>query len=43
MRRRPESPLQELATRVLARHRRANDDALVLAGRWNGPAEARSP
>jgi phosphoserine phosphatase RsbX len=39
---RPESPLQEVADRVLARHGRANDDALVLAGRWNGSAEARS-
>jgi phosphoserine phosphatase RsbX len=39
---RPETPLQEIADRVLARHGRANDDALVLAGRWNGSAEARS-
>jgi negative regulator of sigma-B (phosphoserine phosphatase) len=39
---RPESPLQEIADRVLARHGRPNDDALVLAGRWNGSAEARS-
>jgi hypothetical protein len=39
---RPESPLQEIADRVLASHGRPNDDALVLAGRWNGPTEARS-
>jgi negative regulator of sigma-B (phosphoserine phosphatase) len=39
---RAEAPLQETADRVLARHGRANDDALVLAGRWNGPAAAGS-
>ena len=39
---RPDTPLQEIADRVLARHGRASDDALVLAGRWNGSAEAGS-
>jgi negative regulator of sigma-B (phosphoserine phosphatase) len=39
---RPESSLQEIADRVLARHGRATDDALVLAGRWNGAVAARS-
>jgi phosphoserine phosphatase RsbX len=39
---RAEAPLQETADRVLARHGRANDDALVLAGRWNGSAAAGS-
>jgi serine phosphatase RsbU (regulator of sigma subunit) len=38
---RPNTPPQEAADRVLARYGRANDDALVLAGRWNGPAAAR--
>jgi serine phosphatase RsbU (regulator of sigma subunit) len=39
---RPDTPLKEIADRVLACHGRANDDALVLAGRWNGSAEAGS-
>jgi phosphoserine phosphatase RsbX len=33
---RPDAPLQEIAERVLDRYGRANDDALVLAGRWHG-------
>lgn len=28
---------QEIAERILARHGKVNDDALVLVGRWNGP------
>ena len=39
---RPDMPLHEIADRVLARHGRSTDDALVLAGRWNGPSAARS-
>ena len=33
---RPDAPLQEIAERVLDRYGRAEDDALVLAGRWHG-------
>ncbi|MGH7123258.1 MAG: SpoIIE family protein phosphatase [Stellaceae bacterium] len=40
---RPDAPLQEIADRVLARHGRADDDALVLVGRWHGRPAARSP
>ena len=35
------APLQEMADRVLARHGRDDDDALVLVGRWNGEPAAR--
>jgi len=33
---RADAPLQDIADRVLARHGRSNDDALVLVGRWHG-------
>lgn len=39
---RPDTPLQQIVDRVLASHGRATDDALVLAGRWNGSAETGS-
>jgi serine phosphatase RsbU (regulator of sigma subunit) len=38
---RADAPLQEIADRVLTRHGRADDDALVLAGRWHGRPAAR--
>jgi negative regulator of sigma-B (phosphoserine phosphatase) len=38
---RPETPPQEVADWILARYGRKSDDALVLAGRWNGKPEAR--
>ncbi len=37
---RSDAPLQEIADRVLARYGRAEDDALVLAGRWHGQLAA---
>ncbi len=39
---RADGPLQEIADRVLARYGRADDDALVLAGRWHGQLAARA-
>ena len=39
---RPDAPLQQTADQVLARYGRANDDALVLVGRWHGQAAARA-
>lgn len=39
---RPDAPLQQTADQVLARYGRANDDALVLAGRWHGQPASRT-
>lgn len=39
---RPDAPLQQTADQVLARYGRANDDALVLAGRWHGQPASRA-
>jgi serine phosphatase RsbU (regulator of sigma subunit) len=38
---RPDRPLREIADYLLERHGRTTDDALVLVGRWNGPAAGR--
>jgi phosphoserine phosphatase RsbX len=40
---RVDGPLQDIANRVLARHGRPDDDALVLVGRWRGPPKAGAP
>jgi len=37
---RADAPLQVIADRVLARHGRPDDDALVLVGRWRGRPRA---
>jgi negative regulator of sigma-B (phosphoserine phosphatase) len=39
---RADAPLQEIADRVLARHGRPDDDALVLVGRWRGQSAPRA-
>jgi phosphoserine phosphatase RsbX len=37
-----DAPLQEIADRILDRHGKSTDDALVLVGRWHGGAGSRS-